>query len=249
MIASLKRSVKRLLLALNRHVVYVRPGEVSGLSIWEDIRLILGGQESPVVLDVGAHRGESIIEILKIAPGAHIYAFEPDSANIEFLSKRFSKTVRIFPYAVGREEGYASLHRYERSEFNSLLPIHKHESNQFKTQTPAMPEEVRVIALDSFCRNYHIEQIDLLKVDTQGFELEVLKGAGSLINEGRVKIISIEVNYDLFYNGQAKPWELDKCLELGGYRLVDIYEINRKGAAISWCTALFLQKEHLENKR
>ena len=59
---------------------------------------------------------------------------------------------------------------------------------------------VDVTTIDNYCRDYGIERIDILKSDTQGFDLEVLKGASRLLDQHRIHLVYVEIVFGKLYH-------------------------------------------------
>jgi hypothetical protein len=84
---------------------------------------------------------------------------------------------------------------------------------------------VQVATIDEFCRVNRIGRIDALKIDTQGTELEVLRGAAGMLSEGRIRVIYTEMIVVPSYKGQSKPHELMGFLDGLGYGLLGLYNL------------------------
>jgi hypothetical protein len=89
-----------------------------------------------------------------------------------------------------------------------------------------------------------IDHIDILKSDTQGFDLEVLKGAQGVIGHGRVHLILIEINFAALYCGQPRFDEIYAWLSDRGFRLVSFYNACYMNHRIGWCDALFVNPNY-----
>jgi hypothetical protein len=76
---------------------------------------------------------------------------------------------------------------------------------------------VEVVALSDWAESEGLSSIDYIKIDTQGSELDILNGAGDLINS--VRCIDIEVEFNPIYEGQNLFWEVDKFLREKGFTL------------------------------
>ena len=99
---------------------------------------------------------------------------------------------------------------------------------------------VQVTTLDEFCVDRDVDHIDLLKTDTQGFDLEVLKGGANLLHDSRIRLIFMEVNFSELYVGQARFDDEYRFLIDNGFRFVSFYDfVRRDGKTASWCDALF----------
>jgi hypothetical protein len=86
----------------------------------------------------------------------------------------------------------------------------------------------------------NIPRIDLLKVDTQGYDLQVLKGATKLLAARRIKTVLLEVNFVPMYQRQATFLELHAFISSFGYRLVDFYNQQRSDGYTAWGDACYV---------
>lgn len=123
------------------------------------------GRAPGTMLDVGAHQGYSAAPFL--ARKWTVHAFEPDPANRAILSKRFPNLV-IDPRAISERDGdEVQLFTSDVSTgISTLSPFHA---------THAPTTTVRTVRLDTYIRDQGVEHVDFLKVDTEGFDLFVLR--------------------------------------------------------------------------
>jgi FkbM family methyltransferase len=139
------------------------------------------------IFDVGAHTGQVSLAFRQAYPSASIYAFEPSSGTFATLTRNCAgKNIIGINSAVGSAPGSAQLHAKSESYLNSLVGTLNVE------RTGAVLETVKVIALDDFCAERRIDHIDILKTDTEGYELEVLKGCRRLLGERRISAVYAE---------------------------------------------------------
>ncbi len=159
------------------------------------------------VIDVGAHYGETIEIFQKKLKIKKIYSFEASPKNFKILEKNFPKNntsnVEIFNYGLG--EGFFDSFINQTAESSSST-INKINSNSkyldrklkvlkirnddgFSQKLP-----IKIITLDDFINKKKITNIDLLKIDTEGYEYKVLKGLKK--NHSKIKIIYFEHHYD-----------------------------------------------------
>jgi hypothetical protein len=85
-------------------------------------------------------------------------------------------------------------------------------------------EEVAIERLDEFCGRNSIREIGFLKVDTEGYDLEVLKGATALFNQGRIGIVQLEAGMNPQNDLHVPLRDFMDFLEPRGYSLLGIYE-------------------------
>lgn len=142
-----------------------------------------------VVFDVGSNNGQYLEHLLSFFKHRKMtyYCFEPDPVAYGHLSNfaNGKPGVSIFNLAFGGEKGVMSLYQNNSGSVGSSLVSLDDKPNQQKV-------EVQVSTLDLFCKEHGIEKIDFLKVDTEGFEAEVLKGASELIANNKINYIQLE---------------------------------------------------------
>jgi FkbM family methyltransferase len=193
-----------------------------------DVQTIHGG-EIRCVFDVGAHVGQSAALFADTFPAARVHSFEPDPesyAHLQALAAAYPRVTTINA-AVGERDGEATFFVNEFSQTNSLLKategagrflVGPHGLDQRKETT------VRVITLDRYCVEERIERIDLLKLDTQGYELQVLDGARGLLERQAVPLIYVEVGFVTLYQGQPLFPQVYQYLYDREYRMVWLYD-------------------------
>jgi FkbM family methyltransferase len=142
-----------------------------------------------MIFDVGANVGETVTEYRKAFPTAEIHAFEPDPTAMKELRSRAARLSRITlsDSVVSDHDGDMT---FVTSELNNLSHVAK--PGERGLTRPC-------IALDTYCGQNGITEIDILKVDTEGHDLKVLDGARSLLDSRRIKTICVE--YGFAHNG------------------------------------------------
>lgn len=181
------------------------------------------------VFDVGAHVGQTAVRLLDAFPQAAVYCFEPDARSFAELRRLAADCARITPVnaALGDAEGDATLFLNKFDQTNSLLPTAPGAS-RYLVRVDGMERQaqrtVSVTTLDRFCAERGIERVDLLKLDTQGYELRVLEGARGLIGRLSIPLIYLELNFVQYYEEQPLFPEVYNYLYEHGYRLVWLYD-------------------------
>ena len=152
-----------------------------------------GQTTETVILDVGANIGDYSRAILGIAPTARIYCFEPHPGNVRRLESALGGRVTVVPMAVGSRQGTAELYDYAEGTGSSHASLHKGVFEKLRQQ-PHQSLCVNMITIDDFVEQNNITAISLLKVDVEGHELEVFRGASKAIREGKVDTVHFEFN-------------------------------------------------------
>lgn len=183
------------------------------------------GVRKGVMLDVGAHHGSSLAEFAR--DGWQIHAFEPDRANRATLDERFGRhpNVTVVPKAVSDRPGTLNLYTSaESSGVSSLTPF---------TPDHRMSELVEVVTLCDYLSEAGIDKVDFLKIDVEGFELNVLAGYDWSL-EPRAVVVEFE---DAKTRPLGYSWtELADELVSRGYELLvsEWFPIERYGVRHRW---------------
>lgn len=239
---SLKTLIKNFLRSRDYFITYVQPSILTGFELEVDLQRVVRN-EAPVVIDVGANEGQTIAMMLRNFKKPRIFSFEPSPQTYHHLQQmEFGPAVTLFNMALGAHSGSLLFHEYERSDLSSALEITTDKNNPFCGVRKLESIEVPVSTLDATVSNEKITTIDLLKIDTQGFDLEVLRGADKSLAAGLVKHVLVELNYSRLYEGQASAAAIHAFLSDRGFAVVDYYEKHRIGPALAWCTALFCRE-------
>jgi FkbM family methyltransferase len=154
-----------------------------------------------LVVDVGANEGQWITGLLNLVPVRHAMVIEPNPAAMLRCKQRLQgrQGIAFSEIAVGAKRGSAVLHVTKASDFSSLLaPDHKIINANYVRDSGAVVAEqkVEVFPLDDVLPED--VQVDLLKLDVQGFEREVLAGAASVLR--RTRVILVETNFQSHYS-------------------------------------------------
>lgn len=186
-----------------------------------DLRRILVEHKVDCVLDVGANVGQFATRLRLLGYRGAIVSFEPIPRNIAILHKRTDPKFWCHEYALGSQAGTANFNIYEDIDvLSSLLPLVGNSS--------ARIQRVQVRRLDSLLDDI-IRATDarrlFLKLDTQGFDLEVVRGAGSRIAEfcGLMSEISVHP----LYEGMPHYTETLREYESLGFRLRSLHAVSR----------------------
>jgi FkbM family methyltransferase len=182
---------------------------------------------SPVIFDIGANIGQSALAFAKSFPNFSIYSFEPFSRPFNVLQQsiqRLGVRVRAVNAACGAENGWLQLEKdqFDCSQLNKTVGaklVHSDDTDK---------KLVKQITVDAFCLENNIENVSILKIDTEGNDLNVLKGASRLLKEKKVQCVLSEFDFSM---GKGRHTDFDKLYELMSeynYHLADIVELSRR---------------------
>lgn len=171
---------------------------------------------APVVIDAGFHKGSFSRNVLRKRPVAKVFAFDPArSAAVAWEQDAFLRRhVSFLGVALSNDNTVSTFHDY--STMCSSL------TRRVNVTQTATSYDVQVRRLDHWCRDAGIEEIHLLKIDAEGFDLHVMEGAGDLIRHSRVDIIMFEYA-DGWISSQRFLQEADRFLTHSGYLLCPLF--------------------------
>ncbi len=191
-----------------------------------DLQRLRGGAPFGVVFDVGANRGQTVSEFLKLMPGAKLIAFEPIPRLAETIRQNFRNhsNLTVETLAMDESVGVRTFHVNAYDETSSFLTT---SVNTDKRQYLTLREEIQVqtTTLDAFCAAHGIACIDVLKLDVQGVELPVLRGARVMLPQ--IQAVYAEITFAPFYQGQTEFSQLDTILRDSGFRIFGLYHMMR----------------------
>ncbi|MCC7334737.1 MAG: FkbM family methyltransferase [Pirellulaceae bacterium] len=192
-----------------------------GLSVLHDVKVTLPKFSIEVIFDIGANVGQSALEYTRALPTARIYSFEPIRRTFELLEANTKNYPRITcaPLAFGAGTGTAMMLSDGVSTINHLIA-----SEDSCQMVDGPTEEVAIDTLDNFCAKRGIARISYLKVDTEGADIDVLKGAGQMLAEQRIDLIELEAGMNPGNKYHVPFAALKDFLELRDYYLFGIYE-------------------------
>lgn len=183
-------------------------------------RFVAGGM---TVLDIGAHHGfYTLLSARLTGSNGRVFAFEPSRRERKALLRHVSlnrcKNVRVQAFALGAERKEAELHVVEGSQTgcNSLrAPV---------VLSGTSTTSVRVIPLDDWLTEENVEHVDFIKLDVEGGELDVLKGATKLLNRQPRPVVLAEVQDIRTLAWGYKAKEVIEHLVAKGYKWFGLSE-------------------------
>ena len=241
----LKNFIRLKLIDLTGYWIFKRNFLPVGVDLVEDLKNKFS-IKIQTIFDVGANIGQTAISFSHHFPSAKIFSFEPISSTFDKLLFNTQHLKNIISHKLAfsnkKESVQVKIFDESNSFLNSLNTLSMNESIDAKI------EMVHSETIDSFLQQHSkIESIDLLKIDTEGYELAVLNGAvESMINE-KIKLIYLEVGFfktDLrhsYYPG------VHQFLEEKNYIFFGLYEITHHNISNrdSFANALYVHSSYL----
>jgi len=210
----------------------------------KDVIKSLVSSINPTILDVGANVGDTLVEFKEWWPDSKIHCFEPQAECWDYLDQKVLdnnyKNVSINKYAVGDEDikeavfyshkmtsGQSGFHKINNNSIDSI------DQNNIASEIDREDYEnrlnqkriVKVKTLYDYLNSKKINHIDLLKIDTQGFEPEVLSGLRESLSN--VDVVITELMFFDFYEKSLSFSDIEKFLLPCGFQLFDISHISK----------------------
>ena len=229
----IRKAVKQL---LRRVGIDIRFIPELGFDAYPDIRRIVAA-DRPVIFDVGANRGQTIERFREVFARPAIHAFEPGRDTFADLQRRCAgiPDLHLNNVAVGARSESRIFLRSEPDTMSSFLEPSIDAWGEVRDRYP-----VEVITVDDYCAGRGIERIDVLKSDTQGFDLEVIKGAQRMIDKRAVHLIFMEITFSDMYKGLPRFDEIYAFLVDRQFVLVSFYDFYYQSGRAGWTDALFI---------
>ncbi|MFD1466651.1 FkbM family methyltransferase [Hymenobacter caeli] len=198
--------------------------------------LDFSSNRKPIIFDVGANVGNYSIDLSRIYPDSQIFSFEPNPSTFNKLKFNTSalKNIQVFNFGLGSKKSVLNIYTYQNDLDSEHASVYREVLSDLHLSNDLVEKQVAIETISDFCNGNNIEQIDFLKIDTEGFEYEVLKGAIDLINRNKISIIQFEFNemnvisrvflkdfYDLLQNYELFRLDSNRLINLGHYNSIN----------------------------
>ena len=193
-------------------------------------------KKNPVIFDVGANKGQSIEKYKKIFSNPVIHSFEPIKSEFDIMHSKFgnSENIHLNNFALGDKEEYRILNVAAKSSNSSFIKIksgtkwleHRSKDKRVEQEKYSESQEVNIKTLDNYFKDKNVQEIDLLKIDTQGYEDKVLIGSQETLKKNKIKAIIVEIMFDNVYEKYFSFSDIEKYINPNDFRMVGIDLIN-----------------------
>lgn len=177
---------------------------------------VLIPQASPQVLfDVGANVGQTSEGFLKNFPNAFIHAFEPNEAAFTALKElaRHHSRLTVHNYGLGGEAGEGRMLNGGAGPTNRVVPLDSGSGNLVNLKTG-----------DEIVAALGIQEISLLKIDTEGFDYDCLKGFRKTFQAGSVSVVKAECGFGARNDTHAPFGLIRDLMESFGFEVLGFYD-------------------------
>jgi FkbM family methyltransferase len=225
---SIRRALQKAARVVGLHVGRYPPVD----SLAYHVKTVLRELAIDCVLDVGAHQGEYATFLRDLGYAGEIRSFEPVAASFELLgrARAADKSWRGYNIALGAEDGELEMNIYAGSVFNSFLKPASNGTKRFEHNTQLVRvDKVPVRRLESVIDELLVERPGariFLKMDTQGYDLEVVRGAGRHV--GAICALQTELAARATYEGMPIMYEALGELTRLGFEVSGIFPVARE---------------------
>jgi len=198
-----------------------RRGLRLGIGASIEHKAALNGWQFRSIIDVGANRGQFVLFAHTEFPDARIVSFEPLTTPAQTFEALFKNVrgISLYRLALGQRSDAMFMHVTQKDDSSSILRPSAQVA-VFGTHTIGR-ENVKVARLDSILNRTDIERPALLKIDTQGYELEVIRGCGDLLSA--FDCLYVELSFVELYEGQPLYEDVASVLVSKGFKLAGTF--------------------------
>jgi FkbM family methyltransferase len=217
-----------------------------GFHLLKDLRFYASqfNLSTETIFDVGANIGQTSIELRKYFSDATIHAFEPIDSTFEILDRNLGNAQKIIlnNFALGSEKKELEILVYSESLINSLLNEVNSQDRQISLGKDRQTQIVNIIKGGDYSKINNLESIFLLKTDTEGYDLDVLRGFEAMIIDKKIIFIFAEVTFDEADVSHTSFLKINEYLNSHGYKFSGMYDSIHHGGFLPnlhYCNCLW----------
>lgn len=195
-------------------------------------------KQNVTIFDCGAGEGTSILRFKKIFPNCNIHSFEPLDIFYEKLQNKYKnrKDITINYKGVGNKKSIQKFHKLKKYNGSTFLNPNLNskwftkdfselssESYAQDQNTPEIIEQlVEVNTIDDYLTENNINFIDILKIKTQGSEVNILKGAKNSLSNKKIRFIEVKVIFSDIYQQYNSIGDVENCIKQFNFKLIAV---------------------------
>ncbi len=209
-------------------------------------RKLLDYHKIETIIDVGANTGQYAMDLRSDGYGGKIISFEPLSGVYSQLlknSRNDNNWIVADRMALGSRDGTIDINVSANSVSSSVLPIMESHTGSAPESAYIGTENVPVRRLDSISETLGLTGNIFIKVDVQGYELDMLKGASDLLK--KTKGLQLELSFLELYKGQPLTEDMQKYLKDIGFELYAVFPafIDESSGRLLQADGIFFRKQ------
>lgn len=221
---TIKTKIREFLIKLSGYWIYKKKHLPVGCDLFNDLKYKIG-LPLKTVFDVGANVGQTALNFDKEFQDTEIFSFEPVKTTFLKLTANTKNNCRINCNNIAFGDKVESVEINIFEERSSALNSLKKEA---MNQNDGIKETIEVMTGDIFCQENSISEIDLLKIDTEGYEIKVLEGFSKMISDSRIKAIYCEVGFSPINKRNTYINELFDFASQNDFQFYGLYEVYNK---------------------
>lgn len=209
------------------------------------LKKIIEDYEINLVIDVGANNGQFGRLLRKIGYKGDILSFEPVSSTFEKLRENSAndKRWRQIKLALGNKKGTEIINVFDSTDFSSILNPNEFGKQTFKQIRTSQTETIEIDTLDNILANDLKTRKIFLKMDTQGYDLNVFNGAKKSVNS--IVAILSEISFLPIYEDMPDYHQVLKEFEANGFVVTGLFPVSRnKNLSIIEMDGVLINKQY-----
>jgi len=229
-VRALKKILKKTLNLFGLDIIRIN-NEIKNINFNELLKQKI--PNNPIIFDVGGNQGQSIEKFKKIFNKPIIHSFEPIQSEFKKMQAKFKNDSDVFlnNFALGDKEEIKEFNITAKSANSSFNKIKnntawlkkRQEENFSKSKSfVTKKEKVKINTIDNYCNEKKINKIDLLKIDTQGYEDKVLEGSVNCFKNNNISAVVTEIMFDNVYDKYFSFSDIEKHILPFNFRMVGI---------------------------
>lgn len=233
--------VKKIFSALTGYWLHKKSSMPIGTDLFLDIHKRIGYGSLKTMFDVGANIGQTWEWFRDNEGAAEIYCFEPVFKPYEELRNKVGndRNSVLENIAFGEAVGERTIRLFNDTRLNSL------KNEVMSDDINSNEELITIDTIDNYCCKNNITKIDFLKIDTEGYELNVLEGAREMLSSAGISFIYGEVGFEKENKRNTYLAELTEWLVMHDYYFYALYQLSINEWKTEFGNALFVHKSIL----